>query len=88
MGVDGYPDVGYTIRKHMEGTLTEQEVYDRLSSAVVAAGGQRAFAALHGLTPMYVNDVLHKRRALADKILSAIGVKREIVRQVIYTEEE
>jgi hypothetical protein len=59
--------------------LTEQDVRERLRAAVEAAGGQRAFAAAHGFTPAYINDVLHGRRGLADRILAVIGVERATV---------
>jgi hypothetical protein len=39
------------------------------------------------LTPAYVNDVLHGRRALADKILAAISVKRTVTYSVEYEEK-
>lgn len=66
--------------------LTEQEVMDRLKNAIEAAGGQRRFAELHKLTPGYVNDVLHGKRALADRILATIGVQRHVVYEVTYQE--
>lgn len=56
--------------------LTEQEVIERLRAACIAAGGQKAFARAHGLTPGYVHDVLHSKRAPADRILTAIGIER------------
>lgn len=67
--------------------LTEQEVMERLRAAIEGAGGQRAFAEKHGLTPAYINDVVHGRRALADRILAAIGVKRTITYSVEYEEK-
>lgn len=66
--------------------LTEQEVIKRLRDAIEDAGGQREFARRVGLTPAYVNDVLHGRRALADRILAAIGVERGVVYRVTYQE--
>lgn len=66
--------------------LTEQEVKERLRSAIAESGSQRHFAKQHGLTVAYVNDVLHGRRALADRILAAIGIEREIVSRVTYRE--
>lgn len=68
--------------------LTEQEVRERLRSAIVESGSQRNFAVQHGLTVAYVNDVLHGRRALADRILAAIGIEREIVFRVTYREKD
>lgn len=68
--------------------LTEQEVRGRLRAAITEAGGQRAFAAAHGFTVAYVNDVVHGRRALADRILGAIGVERKVIYQVTYEERK
>ena len=59
--------------------LTENDVLARLRAAVESAGGQKQFAAQAGLTPAYINDVLHRRRALADRILAAIGLERVVV---------
>lgn len=66
--------------------LTEQDVMRRLQAAIAAAGGQRQFAKAHGFTAGYINDVLHGKRALADRILSTIGVERSIVYRVTYQE--
>lgn len=68
--------------------LTEREVLDRLRKAVTDAGGQRAFAAAHGLTAAYVNDVIHGRRALADRILAMIGIKREVTYRVVHQDKD
>jgi hypothetical protein len=59
--------------------MTEQQVLERLRTAIDAAGGQRKFAEQHGFTPAYVHDVLYGKRALADRILAAIGVERLVV---------
>ena len=67
--------------------LTEQEVIERLQAAIVAAGGQRKFAKAHALTVAYVHDVIHGRRALADRILATIGVERTIIHRVEYREK-
>lgn len=66
--------------------LTEQEVMERLRTAIEQAGGQRKFAEAHGLTPGYINDVIHGKRALADRILATIGVRRQVVYEVTYQE--
>ena len=67
--------------------LTEQEVMDRLREAVAEAGGQRAFAEKHGLTPGYINDVLHGKRGFADRILATIGIERQVTYHVTYKEK-
>lgn len=56
--------------------LTEMQVIERLRAACKAAGGQKAFARLHGFTGAYVHDVLHGRRPPADRILDALGLER------------
>lgn len=67
--------------------LTEQEVKERLRTAIVEAGGQRKFAEAHSFTVAYINDVVHGRRALADRILAVIGVERKTVYQVTYQDK-
>lgn len=56
--------------------LTEAEVYERLHAAIAELGSQRAFATKVGLTPAYINDVVHRRRLLSDTMLAAIGIER------------
>ena len=56
--------------------LTEQDVIERLRAAAAAAGSQRQFAKAHGFTPAYVHDVLHGKRAPAQRILDALGIER------------
>lgn len=58
--------------------MTEQEAIERLRIACDAAGGQKQFAKQHGFTPGYVNDVLWGKRALADRILAALGIERVV----------
>jgi hypothetical protein len=59
--------------------LTEQQVIERLRGACDAAGGQNKFARAHKFTPAYVHDVLHGRRAPADRILAALGLERVVI---------
>jgi DNA-binding transcriptional regulator YdaS (Cro superfamily) len=62
--------------------LTEQEVKQRFLAEVDAAGGQRAWAAAHGVTPAYVNDIVNNRRKFSQRILAMIGVESET--KVVY----
>lgn len=62
--------------------LSESDVIARLRAAVEAAGGQRQFAENAGVSPAYINDVLHRRRGLADRILAALGVERVVTYRV------
>jgi DNA-binding transcriptional regulator YdaS (Cro superfamily) len=64
--------------------LSEEAVRERLRQALKAAGGQRAFARLHGFSAAYVNDVLHGRRYPAENICAALGVTRRTVYTVEY----
>lgn len=59
--------------------LTEQEVIDRLRTAVREAGGLYAYGKLHGFTAGYIHDVLERKRGLADRILATIGIVRKTV---------
>lgn len=64
--------------------LTEHDVMERLRSAITEAGSQRKFAEQHGLTVAYVSDVLRGNRALADRILAALGIERQVTTTVTY----
>ena len=66
--------------------LTEEDVRARLRAAIEAAG-QRKFAEEHGFTTSYVHDVIHGRRALAARILQALGIKRIVLYQEMEAEE-
>ena len=59
--------------------LTEQQVHEQFVAAVHAAGGQRGFARLHKLTPAYINDLIHKRRLLSDRLLDILGIEKQVI---------
>lgn len=63
--------------------LDSLAVFARLRRAVTAAGGQRAFAEMHDISPGYLNDVLGSRRDAGPAILAAIGVRRVVYFQVV-----
>lgn len=56
--------------------LNEKHVAKRLKMAVDAAGGVRAFARLHGMSPSYVSMVRNGTKEFGPLIESAIGVCR------------
>lgn len=45
---------------------------------VKAEGSQKEFAKRFGISTAYLNDILHKRREPGDKLLNAIGVRKEV----------
>lgn len=50
--------------------------YAKLRNACDAAGGQTAWAAAHGLSVSYVNDVLNARKDPGPKIAAALGLQK------------
>ncbi len=58
--------------------LTEDDVIDRLRAAVQAAGSQKAYAELHGISEQYVSNALLRRCAPGPRMLEAIGVERRV----------
>lgn len=56
--------------------MTEDEVYEHFMQAVREAGGQRKFAENVNFTSSYINDIVHKRRLISEKILERIGIER------------
>ncbi len=59
--------------------LDSLDVCRRLSEACKEAGGQGAWAALHGVSPTYVSSVLHARIEPGRAILEPLGLVRVIV---------
>lgn len=56
--------------------MTAAEVRDLLREACIDAGSQRAWATEHGVSPVYVSDVLSGRREPGEKILDALGLRK------------
>lgn len=66
----------------MSADLTLIDVFGRLRKECRAAGGQKAWAEAHGVSPQYVNDVLHARREPGESILRALGLRRVVTYRV------
>lgn len=62
----------------MTAALREEDVVARLKVACVAAGGQSAWAAAHGVSVPYVHDVCRGRRGLGDSVLRGLGLVKEV----------
>lgn len=58
--------------------LSEEFVRDFLREECAKAGGQAAWAELHGVSAAYVNDVLHGRRDPGDSICVPLGLRRQV----------
>jgi DNA-binding transcriptional regulator YdaS (Cro superfamily) len=58
--------------------MTEKEVIERLRIACQNAGGQKAFAKLHGFSAAFVSDVVNGKRHPSDRVLEAIGLERVV----------
>lgn len=58
--------------------LTLDELIHLLHRLVEQAGSQKTFAEWHGISPAYLNDVLHGRREPGEMILRAIGYERRV----------
>lgn len=52
------------------------DLFAELRRACREAGGQKAWAAEHGIAPQHVCDVLAGRREMSDRILGALGFRR------------
>lgn len=63
--------------------MTAFEVRDRLLVACRAAGSQRAWALAHGISPVYVGEVLKGVRDPGPLVLRVLGLRRRVVYEVI-----
>lgn len=64
--------------------MTEEQVYELFLKQIYNAGGQRAFARKVGFTPSYINDMVHKRRPIADQVLALIGIEKVVTYSMTY----
>ena len=55
---------------------TEEQVRGMLERQCKDAGGQKAWADLHNVTPQYVCDVLQGRRGVGVAIAEGLGLRR------------
>jgi hypothetical protein len=55
---------------------TDEQVRGMLERQCKDAGGQKAWADLHNISPGYVNDVLNARRDIGRTIAEALGLRR------------
>lgn len=58
--------------------LRVADVHQLIRAACEAQGSQAAWAALHGLSPSYLSDVLHMKRDPGPAILEALGLIRVV----------
>ena len=58
--------------------MTIEYVRSRLEKSCDALGSQKAFAAKHGISQPYINDVLLGRREPGEKILRALKMKKVV----------
>lgn len=58
--------------------LSLADVYARLRQHCNRAGGQKAFAEMHGISPQWVSDVLNARKEPGPSILSALGLVKVV----------
>ena len=54
------------------------EVRSDLVVACCSAGGQKAFAEKHKLSPAYVNDMIQGRRYISDDVAYILGWERKV----------
>lgn len=61
--------------------FSKEELIQYVQSVIdeVYAGSQVKFAREKGISPAYLNDILHNRREPGPKILDAIGVESVVV---------
>ncbi|KAA8385145.1 hypothetical protein FKW31_10055 [Acetobacter sp. DmW_136] len=67
--VERYVDVDGNI-------LPMLEVYSKLNTAIRRAGGNSAFARLHGLNDKHLSNMMNDRRRLSKALLRVVGIRR------------
>ena len=65
--------MGHNSGRAPEVLLRRIDVFAELRAACEAAGGQKAWALAHGVTPQNLNDMMNARRPISDAVLTALG---------------
>ena len=65
--------------------INESAVRAMLRRECGAAGGQSAWADLHGISNSYVNDIVMGRRPISKLIAKRLGLKRVILFEALDT---
>ena len=60
-------------------TLTEKQIIEALWDMVAQNGSQGKVAEILNITPAYLNDILHERRNVSDKVARSIGYARSTI---------
>jgi predicted transcriptional regulator len=63
----------------MSELLTEKQLLSILWDMVAENGGQKPVADLLRITPAYLSDILHERRAISNEVSKKIGYIRKAV---------
>jgi hypothetical protein len=71
--------IGHNMARRDPPLFDALDVFAALRLACREAGGQKAWAEAHGVTPQHLNDVLAGRREVTPRILAALGF-RQVVR--------
>lgn len=56
--------------------LTASQLFSELNTKMAEAGGNDAFAALHGIGKTHLSNMANCRRKINDDLLSALGLER------------
>ncbi len=65
--------------------VSETDVLDALRSLITREGGQRAVARSLDVSAAYINDILHGRRGVSERIANALGFSQQVTYQKSYT---
>lgn len=70
----------------MDTMLTETEMLVLITGAVSKYGSQKALADAMDISPAYLNDILHGRRAISDEVAAFFG--RKLVKLYVFPDED
>lgn len=66
--------------------MEHAEVLRRLEREIELTGSVRRVATLFGVSPSYISAVRLNCRAVGPKLLKALGLRRRVIKSVVYEE--
>ena len=57
---------------------SKEYIVEYIKQQIVMAGSQKKFAAMMGVSPQYINDIIRDRRDISEGIAKKLGFIKEI----------
>ena len=65
--------------------MTENEVRQLLKTRIDKTGNVNRWAKENGFSSPFITDVIKGKRTISDRVAAALGLKRKVTKQVVFS---